>query len=164
LPDKLQSQRVARWAKAPSTLASPGHEAGAIGLRADPRTLSLGADTGLSSLFNLLELYANNCQPGNIEGVAEWFVVLMFHAAIGVVDAYRPNFFTGLPESLHDIAPIHAFRLVFKKLPELIPKRGNGIPAHFGFSFLSFCHNQKSSRPDGTMLRIYLGLPRSGTS
>src|SRR6185437_11732032 len=119
----------------------------------------------LFALFNLLPLYANDCQPRNVESIAEWFVILMFHAAVGVVDACRPYFFARLFERLNDVGAIHSLGLIFKKIPELVPKRRDRVAAHFGFSFSLFCHGRPSSRVNATRApQAYPRLLRSGTS
>ena len=55
------------------------------------------------ALLHLFELNANDGEPGDVESIAERLVVLVAHAAVGVVDTHRPDFFASLLERGDDV-------------------------------------------------------------
>ena len=66
---------------------------------------------------NGFQLNADHGEPGNVKGVAECFVVLMVHTAVGLVDTDGPNFFSGLAQSEDDIGAVHSRGLLPEQLP-----------------------------------------------
>jgi hypothetical protein len=62
-------------------------------------------------------------QPGNIERIAKGLVVLMTHAAVGIVYSDGPYFFARLFKSHNDVCAIHAFGCLVKEIPNLVAER-----------------------------------------
>ena len=118
-------------------------------------------DTNLRflSLLYLFELNADDGEPGDIESVAERLVILMAHAAVGVVDAHRPDFFARLLECDNDIRAVHSLGQFLEQFPKLVPKRRNSIRPPFG-RFLHRtpsrfgCHVQECSNSKATFLTL----------
>lgn len=120
------------------------------------------ANLRLLSLLHLFELNADDGEPGDIESVAERLVILMAHAAVGVVDAHRPDFFARLLECDNDIRAVHSLGQFLEQFPKLVPKRRNSIRPPFG-RFLHRtpsrfgCHVQECSNSEARAISLYPG-------